>query len=54
MTQRMCDTIRELYPRNNYIAYPDSTGKSRASSAQYSDLDIVRRNNIKLKKNILI
>ena len=48
MTQRMCDTIRELYPRNNYIAYPDATGTARASSSQYSDLDIIRRNGIKL------
>ena len=48
MTQRMCDTIRELYPRNNYIAYPDATGTARHSSAQYSDIDIVRRNGIKV------
>ena len=48
MTQRMCDTIRELYPRNIYIAYPDATGTARHSSAQYSDIDIVRRNGIKV------
>ena len=48
MTQRMWDTIRELYPRNSYIAYPDATGTARHSSAQYSDIDIVRRNGIKV------
>ncbi len=48
MTQRMCDTIKELYPRNIYIAYPDATGTARHSSAQYSDIDIVRKNNIKV------
>ena len=44
MTQRMCDTIRDLYPNNKYIAYPDATGAARHSSAQYSDIDIVRAN----------
>tara|TARA_R110002020_G_scaffold462445_4_gene681964 strand:+ start:6803 stop:8077 length:1275 start_codon:yes stop_codon:yes gene_type:complete len=48
MTQRMCDAIKDLYPSNTYIAYPDATGASRHSSAQYSDLDIVRANGFKL------
>ena len=48
MTQRMCDAIKQLYPNNTYIAYPDATGASRHSSAQYSDLDIVRGNGFKL------
>tara|TARA_R110002012_G_scaffold18657_3_gene68220 strand:- start:732 stop:2000 length:1269 start_codon:yes stop_codon:yes gene_type:complete len=48
MTQRMCDTIREMYPNNVYIAYPDATGSARASSAQYSDISIVRRNGFKV------
>ena len=48
MTQRMCDTIKDMYPNNKYIAYPDATGSARNSSAQYSDLDIVRANNFQL------
>ena len=48
MTQRMCDTIKEKYPNNRYIAYPDSTGSARGSSAQYSDIEIVRRNKIQV------
>ena len=44
LTQRMCDAIRDLYPSNKYIAYPDATGSARHSSAQYSDIDIVRAN----------
>ena len=48
MTQRMCDTVKELYPSSTYIAYPDSTGSARGSSAQYSDIEIVRRNGIRV------
>ena len=44
----MCDTIKSLYPNAQYESYPDATGKSRASSAQWSDLDIVRRNGIRV------
>ena len=48
MTQRMCDEIRRMYPNQVYYAYPDATGSSRHSSAQYSDIDIVRRNGIRV------
>ena len=48
LTERMCDTIKEMYPRNNYIAYPDATGAGRHSSSQYTDIDIVRRAKIKV------
>ena len=48
MTQRMCDTIKDLYPNTTYIAYPDATGSARNSSAAYSDLDIVRASGFKL------
>ena len=51
LTQRMCDQIRDLYPRNNLIAYPDATGSARNSSAQFSDISIVRRSNITVKVN---
>ena len=48
LTQRMCDTIKETYPRSRFEAYPDSTGSARNSSAQYSDLDLVRRSGIRV------
>ena len=48
MTQRMCDEIRELYPNNYYYAYPDATGTARHSSAQFSDIDIIRRNRMRV------
>ena len=48
LTQRMCDTIRDMYPNNRYIAYPDATGSARNSSAQYSDIGIVRKNGFKV------
>ena len=48
LTQRMCDTIKDTYPNAHYEAYPDATGSARNSSAQWSDLDIVRRNNIRV------
>ena len=48
LTQRMCDTIKQIYPNNTYIAYPDATGAARHSSSQFSDLDIVRANGFRL------
>ena len=44
MTQRMCDEVRQTFKSRQYYAYPDATGKARHSSAQYSDIDIVRKN----------
>ena len=48
MTQRLCDTIRDMYGNKYYIAYPDATGAGRHSSSMYSDIDIVRRNGFKV------
>ena len=48
LTQRMCDTIKQIYPNRQYIAYPDATGAARHSSSQFSDLDIVRANGFRL------
>ena len=44
----MCDTIKSMYPNTRYEGYPDATGTQRNSSAQYSDIDIVRRNGIRV------
>tara|TARA_Y100001938_G_scaffold126577_1_gene178655 strand:- start:1015 stop:2286 length:1272 start_codon:yes stop_codon:yes gene_type:complete len=43
-TQRMCDTIRDMYPNNRYYSYPDATGSSKHSSAAFSDISIIRKN----------
>jgi hypothetical protein len=48
LTERMCETIKRTYPNNAYIAYPDATGAGRHSSAQYTDIGIVRRSGIKV------
>ena len=48
-TQRMCDTIREMYPNNTYYAYPDATGVAKHSSARYSDIGIIRQNKFIVK-----
>ena len=48
-TQRMCDTIREMYPNNLYYAYPDATGAAKNSSARYSDISIIRQNKFIVK-----
>ena len=43
LTERLCQQIKQEYPNNTYYSYPDATGKSRHSSARYSDIDILRR-----------
>ena len=48
LTQRMIDSIKDLYPHSLYEAYPDATGSGRHSSAQFSDIQLVRKNNIKV------
>ena len=45
LTDRMCKTIKQKYPNSKYYAYPDATGAARHSSARYSDIEIIRRNN---------
>ena len=49
LTNRMCQSIKQLYPNNMYYAYPDSTGSARHSSAQFSDINIVRKNGFIVK-----
>ena len=48
-TQRMCDTIREMFPNNIYYSYPDATGAAKNSSARYSDISIIRQNKFIVK-----
>ena len=53
LSARMCSTIREKYPNNNYICYPDASGFQRHTSAMYSDIDILKQNgfNVKVRKS---
>ena len=48
LTERMCETIKQKYPNNDYIAYPDATGRARNSSARYSDISLVKKANFKV------
>ena len=45
LTDRMCKLIKRKYPRSKLYAYPDATGAARHSSARFSDIEIIRRNN---------
>ena len=48
-TQRMCDTIRDMFPNNIYYSYPDATGAARNSSARYSDISIIKKSGFRVK-----
>ena len=43
LTERMCQTIRQRYPNNQYHVFPDATGASKHSSSRFSDLELIRR-----------
>jgi hypothetical protein len=43
LTERMCETIKQKYPNRKYFAYPDATGKAKHSSAQFSDISLIRQ-----------
>ncbi len=43
LTDRMCQTIRERYPNNQYHIFPDATGASKHSSSRFSDIELIRR-----------
>ena len=49
LTERMCETIKQKYPRNKYIAYPDATGAARHSSARYSDIGLTKAAGFEVK-----
>ena len=49
LSARMCNTIREKYPNNNYICYPDASGFQRHTSAMFSDIDILKQNGFQVK-----
>lgn len=43
LTERMALTIKEKYPNRTYFCYPDATGAARNSSAQFSDISILKK-----------
>ena len=49
MTARMCSTIKEKYPNSQYIVYPDASGFARSTSAQFSDIDILKQHGFTVK-----
>jgi len=42
-TEQMCSLIKERYPTNKIIVYPDASGQSRKSSSSETDHDIIKR-----------
>ena len=49
LTERMVQSIKHNYPNSEYVAYPDSTGHRRQSSAMYSDIDLLIKGGFKVK-----
>ena len=49
LTARMCSTIKEKYPNSQYIVFPDASGTQRHTSAQFSDIDILKQNGFIVK-----
>ena len=39
----MALTIKDKYPNRTYFCYPDATGSAKNSSAQFSDISILKR-----------
>ena len=42
MTERMCNEIKERYPNNRYMMYPDSASIQRRTSSRRTDATIMR------------
>ena len=43
LTERMALTIKDKYPNRTYYCYPDATGNAKNSSAQFSDISILKK-----------
>lgn len=48
-TEQMCKIIKEKYPHNRIIVYPDSSGKNRSTNADKTDIQILKNNNFLTK-----
>ena len=49
ISARMCAMIKDKYPNSQYIAYPDASGFQRHTSAQFSDIDILKQHGFTVK-----
>ncbi len=52
-TSELCNVIKEKYPTNRIIVYPDASGKNRSTNATQTDIDILKEAGFVVKaKNI--
>jgi hypothetical protein len=52
-TPQMCNVIKEKYPTNRIIVYPDASGKNRSTNATQTDIQILKEAGFIIKaKNI--
>ena len=49
ISARMCAMVKDKYPNSRYIAYPDASGFQRHTSAQFSDIDILKQHGFTVK-----
>ena len=49
ISARMCAIVKDKYPNSRYIAYPDASGFQRHTSAQFSDIDILKQHGFTVK-----
>lgn len=45
-TQDLCIKIKQRYPKNKAIVYPDASGNNSSTNAAQTDVDIIRANSI--------
>lgn len=50
-TAEMCSLIKQKFPRNRIIVYPDSSGKNRSTNASITDIEMLRQAGFMLKYN---
>ena len=49
ISARMCAMVKDKYPNSQYLAYPDASGFQRHTSAQFSDIDILKQHGFTVK-----
>lgn len=42
-TNKLCQILKDKYPGNRIICYPDSSGKNRSTNSDTTDLEIIRK-----------
>lgn len=48
-TEQICSMLKQKYPKNKIIIYPDSSGKNRSTNATKTDIAILKDNMFRLK-----